>query len=86
MVEPLTRLVLPESLAGKLEARMQLERESVDNFRRLDAFLGGILEAMKQMGAEVHSLKDDNARLTAHVKEVPAMLPCTVQAERSRMN
>jgi hypothetical protein len=46
-------LVLPEPLAGKLEARLQAERESVESFRSLDAFLGGVLEAMQQLGAEV---------------------------------
>jgi hypothetical protein len=53
----LDELSLPESLAGRLEsqieARASIESQSVDSFRRLDVFLGGLLAALKQMDADM---------------------------------
>ena len=110
-------LALPESLAGRLEARLQLESQSVDNWRRLDAFLGGLFAALQQMDADMQrchpvaiapvrsiahtcvglrsrtdpiplpparprppflcagSVKQENARLAAEVKEVRLPAP-----------
>jgi len=63
-------LAPPHALAGKLEARLQLESQSLADFRSLDTFLCGLFEALKQMDAEVQSVKTDNARLAEDVKEV----------------
>jgi len=71
MVRTLVALLAPpHALAGKLEARLQLESQSLENFRSLDNFLSGLFEALKQMDAEVQSVKTDNARLAEDVKEV----------------
>ena len=49
-------LMLPDSLAGRLEAQIQLESQSIDNFRRLDKFLLGLFEALQRMDSDVHRL------------------------------
>ena len=53
----LGELSLPESLAGRLEsqieARARVESQSVESFRRLDVFLGGLLAVLQQMDADM---------------------------------